>query len=130
VFDEHTRLPLYLGRTRRIASAAQRIVLHAMDRGCTRPGCTVPGYWCQVDHLNPWADGGATDITDLGLACGPDNRMKEKGWTTRRVNGRVHWIPPEHLDTGQPRTNRYHHPQEYLAESGADDDDGEKPGAA
>ena len=53
VFDEHTRLPLYLGRTRRIASAAQRIVLHAMDRGCTRPGCTVPGYWCQVDHLNP-----------------------------------------------------------------------------
>ncbi|MGA5465142.1 HNH endonuclease signature motif containing protein [Mycobacterium sp. NPDC050041] len=130
VFDEHTQLPLYLGRARRIASAAQRIVLHAMDRGCTRPGCTVPGYWCQVDHLNRWADGGATDITDLGLACGPDNRMKEKGWTTRRINGRVHWIPPEHLDTGQPRTNRYHHPQEYLAEPTADDDDGERPGAA
>ena len=38
--------------------------------------------------------------------------------------------PTEHLDTGQPRINHYHHPQEYLAEPGADDDDGERPGAA
>ncbi len=44
VFDQHTSQALYLGHTKRIASPAQRIVLHARDRGCTRPGCTVPGY--------------------------------------------------------------------------------------
>ena len=32
IFDHHTQLPLYLGRTRRTASAGQRIVLHARDR--------------------------------------------------------------------------------------------------
>jgi len=35
VFDQHTNEALYLGRTRRCASPAQRIVLHARDRGCT-----------------------------------------------------------------------------------------------
>ena len=39
VFDKHTGRALYLGRTRRIASPDQRIVLLARDRGCTRPGC-------------------------------------------------------------------------------------------
>jgi Domain of unknown function (DUF222) len=32
VFDEHQSRPLYLGRTRRIASADQRVVLYAKDR--------------------------------------------------------------------------------------------------
>jgi Domain of unknown function (DUF222) len=66
VFDKHTNCALYLGRTRRTASPAQRIVLHAKDRGCTRPGCTVPGYWCQVHHAEQdWADDGQTNIDDL-----------------------------------------------------------------
>ncbi|MGB8402795.1 MAG: 13E12 repeat family protein, partial [Mycobacterium sp.] len=37
VFDHHTNIPLYLGRTRRTASPGQRIMLFARDRGCTRP---------------------------------------------------------------------------------------------
>ncbi|WP_343709027.1 hypothetical protein, partial [Mycobacterium sp.] len=24
------------------------------------------------------------------------------------------WIPPPHLDHGQPRTNTYHHPEKLL----------------
>jgi len=43
IYDNHTNRELYLGETKRIASPAQRIVLHAKDRGCTRPGCTAPG---------------------------------------------------------------------------------------
>ena len=39
VFDDHTECPLYLGRSRRLASAAQRIVLYA-----TRP-------WVHVSRL-------------------------------------------------------------------------------
>ena len=120
IFDNHTRLPLYLGRSRRIASPGQRIVLHARDRGCTFPGCTVPGYGCQAHHgKRGWAKGGETNIDEEVLACGPHNRLVEKGgWTTRiRKDGRIEWLPPPHLDTGQTRTNGYHHPERYLVEN-------------
>ena len=87
VFDDHTECPLYLGRSRRLASAAQRIVLYAKDRGCTFPGCTAPAYHSQVHHASAdWADGGQTNITDETLACGPDNRrVKPGGWRTRKL---------------------------------------------
>jgi hypothetical protein len=117
VFDKHTGRALYLGRTRRIASPDQRIVLLGRDRGCTRPGCTVPGANCQAHHaVNDWADDGQTNIDDLTLACPTDNRsVKPGGWTTRKRNdGRTEWIPPPRLDNGQSRVNDYHHPENYL----------------
>jgi hypothetical protein len=117
IFDKDTGRALHLGRTRRIASADQRIVLLARDRGCTRPGCTVAGANCQVHHaVADWADGGQTNVDDLTLACPTENRMvKPGGWTTRkRKDGRTEWIPPPHLDSGQSRVNDYHHPQNYL----------------
>jgi hypothetical protein len=117
VFDKHTGQTLYLGRSKRLASPGQRIVLHAKDRGCTRPGCTVPGYGCQAHHAElDWAKGGLTNIDDLTFACGPDNRLvTEHGWKTRkRRDGRTEWIPPPPLDTGQTRVNNYHHPEKYL----------------
>jgi uncharacterized protein DUF222 len=117
IYDKHTRESLYLGRTKRLASAAQRIALHARERGCTRPGCIVGGYDCQVHHaVADWKNGGQTNIDDLTLGCGPDNRMIEKtDWTTRkRKDGRTEWLPPPDLDTGQHRTNGYHHPERYL----------------
>ncbi|MEH3140882.1 MAG: HNH endonuclease signature motif containing protein [Mycobacterium kyogaense] len=116
VFDRHTNEPLYLGRSKRLASPAQRIMLHSVARGCTGPGCTVPGYWTQVHHIDAWKTGGATDITNLTLACGPDNRMVEQtGWTTRiNSKGQVEWLPPPDLDTGLRRTNGYHHPERHL----------------
>ena len=125
VFDKHTSHPLYLGHTKRFASPAQRIVLHARDRGCTRPGCTAPGYWSQAHHLDGWAAAnGPTNINKLTLACPPDNRMVEEGgWTTRkRKDGRTEWLPPPHLDTGQARVNNYHHPEKYLVDDEDDDD--------
>ena len=124
LYDKHTRQPLYCGRAKRFATPGQRIVLHALERGCTRPGCTAPAYWCQVHHVDDWvADNGETNINDLTLACGPDNRLVEDGgWTTRKRNdGRTEWLPPPHLDTGQPRVNDFHHPEKYLVDR--DDED-------
>ncbi|MCV7150453.1 HNH endonuclease signature motif containing protein [Mycolicibacterium pyrenivorans] len=117
IYDKHTSESLYLGRTKRLASAAQRIVLHARDRGCTRPGCTVCGYNAQVHHaVTDWKNDGHTNIDDLTFACGPDNRLIEKtGWTTRKnAKGDTEWLPPPALDTGQRRVNNYHHPERYL----------------
>jgi hypothetical protein len=134
VFDGHGRA-LWLGRTKRIASADQRIVLHARDRGCTRPGCTVSGYLTQAHHLeHDWASNGQTDIDSLALACAPDNRMAtEQGWATRLGDtGRVEWIPPPALDRGQPRTNPFHfieavidhHRRHTRSDDPPDEDDG------
>ncbi|OBF57772.1 maturase [Mycobacterium sp. 852002-53434_SCH5985345] len=111
VFDEHSGRPLYLGRTRRIATPDQRVVLYAKDRGCTHPGCDAPGYWCEVHHLDDWSTGGVTDADKLTFACTPHHKLIEKGWRTRKLpNGRTEWIPPPHNDRGQ-RTNDYHHPE-------------------
>jgi Domain of unknown function (DUF222) len=123
IYDKHTREPLYCGRAKRFATPGQRIVLHALERGCTRPGCTAPGYWCQVHHVEGWANDGQTNITELTLGCGPDNRLVEEGgWTTRkRTDGRTEWIPSPHLDTGQSRVNDYHHPEKYLRPRDHDD---------
>ena len=119
IFDHGKALALY--HTKRLASPAQRIMLYAKDRGCTKPGCDAPAYHSQVHHVRGWATTRRTDINDLTLACGPDNRLVEKGWTTRKnVRGDTEWIPPAHLDYGQPRTNTFHHPEKLLA---PDDDE-------
>ncbi|SOJ54483.1 hypothetical protein MSIMFB_01975 [Mycobacterium simulans] len=111
VFDEHSSRPLYLGRTRRVASPDQRVVLYAKDRGCTHPGCDVPGYWCEAHHVDDWADGGQTDGDKLTFACKPHHKLVGKGWKTSKLpNGRTEWIPPPQLDRGA-RTNDYHHPE-------------------
>jgi hypothetical protein len=114
VFDGATGSALELFRTRRVASPAQRIMLIARDGGCTKPGCPVPAYGTQVHHAaRDWADNGQTNVDELGLACGPDNRsVGPGGWTTRiNAHNDVEWIPPQHLDTGQTRVNDYHRPE-------------------
>ena len=113
--------PLALYHTKRLASPAQRIMLFGKDRGCTMPGCDAPFYHSQVHHTKGWKNTFRTDIDDLTLACGPNNLQAEKGWTTRKnAKGETEWLPPPHLDYGQPRINTFHHPEKLLA---PDDDE-------
>ena len=113
IFDKGRALALY--HTKRLASPAQRIVLYAKDRGCSHPGCPAPGYHCEVHHCNPYAKCHTTDVNDLTFACGGDHPLAEQGWTTRkRADGVTEWVPPAHLDRGQPRINSYHHPEKLL----------------
>ncbi|MCV7093360.1 HNH endonuclease signature motif containing protein [Mycobacterium interjectum] len=128
IFDQGKALALY--HTKRVASPAQRLVLYAKDRGCSAPGCTVPGYYCEVHHVIGYAVCRATDINNLTLGCGTQHRIIQPGgWSTRKnTHGDTEWIPPPHLDRGQPRTNTYWHPEKLLHPD--DDDEGESPGAA
>jgi hypothetical protein len=89
---------------------------HAKDRGCSAPGCDVTGYYCEVHHVTDYAQCRTTDVNDLTFSCGPQHRLlKPGGWTTRKhANGDTEWIPPPHLDRGQPRTNTFHHPEKLL----------------
>ena len=130
VFDKATGSALDLFRARRVASPAQRIMLISRDGGCTKPCCPVGPYGAQVHHAaKDWSHGGQTNVDELGLACGPDNRMVDDdgGWTTSiNAHGQVEWTPPPHLDTGQTRINTYHHPERLLRPP-ADDEPEREP---
>src|SRR5882757_3936083 len=127
IFDHGKPLALY--HTKRLASPGQRIVLYAKDRGCTAPGCDVKGYYSEVHHVLPYAQSHTTDINDLAFACGGHHPLAEKGWTTRKnAHGDTEWIPPPHLDRGQPRINTFHHPEKLLHTE--DDDEDDSPGEA
>ena len=118
VFDRATGSALDLFRAKRTASPAQRIMLIARDGGCTKPGCPVGAYGCQGHHVEAdFAQGGNTNVDELGLACGPDNRSVDNngGWTTQMNDHcEVEWTPPPPLDTGQARINNYHRPERLL----------------
>jgi hypothetical protein len=112
VFDEHTERPLYLGRQKRIASADQRLICYARDRGCTRPNCLESGYRCEVHHSDAWGRGGRTDADQLYFLCGCDHGMVTRGQAHTIVTeqGRLGWTD----GTGPPEINHAHHPNELL----------------
>jgi hypothetical protein len=112
VFDDHIKRPLYLGRQKRIATADQRLICHARDRGCTHPNCLEPGYRCEVHHSPGWARGGRTDADKLFFGCGCHHRMETRGERRTQVTegGRLGWSD----GTGPPEINHAHHPDELL----------------
>ncbi|MDL9948448.1 DUF222 domain-containing protein, partial [Gordonia sp. ABSL11-1] len=78
VFAEHTAVPLYLGRAKRLASQGQRLASFARPDGevCSAPGCDQPATQVEMHHAaQDFAEGGATDIVDLAPACPKHNRM-------------------------------------------------------
>lgn len=121
IFDHGRELALY--HTKRLASPGQRIVLYAKDRGCSFPNCDVPGYLTEVHHVTDFAQCQETDINELTQGCGPHHQLATTGgWITRkRKDGTTEWLPPAHLDHGQPRTNSYFHPEKLLHDSDEDD---------
>ncbi|TYL55307.1 DUF222 domain-containing protein [Nocardioides sp. BGMRC 2183] len=60
---------LDLGRAQRLFSPAQRTALQLRDKCCRAEGCTIPARWCEAHHLDPWSQGGKTDLADGVLLC-------------------------------------------------------------
>ncbi len=58
-----------VGRKTRVAPAATRRAVIARDRHCIFPGCDRSPRWCDVHHLDHWADGGTTNLSNLCLLC-------------------------------------------------------------
>lgn len=112
VFDDHTGRPLYLGRQKRIATADQRLICYARDRGCTHPNCLEPGYHCEVHHTPDWANDGRTDADKVFFGCGSHHGRASRGELRTEVmdNGRLGWTD----GTGPPEVNHAHHPDELL----------------
>jgi Domain of unknown function (DUF222)/HNH endonuclease len=89
-------MPLEVGRSTRVVSAAQRAALVVRDRGCAVSGCDRPPAWCEGHHLVPWLHGGPTDLANLALVCRAHHRaVHAGGWRPGRdPDGRFTATPP------------------------------------
>jgi Domain of unknown function (DUF222)/HNH endonuclease len=66
--------PLDVGRKTRSIPFALRRALKARDEGCQFPGCTFNRY-VDAHHIEHWADGGETKISNLITLCRAHHRM-------------------------------------------------------
>ncbi|HSL56794.1 MAG TPA: DUF222 domain-containing protein, partial [Acidimicrobiales bacterium] len=92
-----------LGRKQRCFTGAARdaVLLNQATSGgiprCMWPGCDRAVRHLQIDHVERWSAGGATDTDNGWPGCGFHNRLKEAGfiphrepdgtWTYHRPNG-------------------------------------------
>jgi len=60
---------LDIGRKTRVWTAAQRRAIIARDRHCQGEGCEVRPEWCDIHHIEHWADGGHTSVEKGKLYC-------------------------------------------------------------
>lgn len=88
---------LDVGRSRRLATDAQRTAIAAMHRTCVYPECTTPVDDCRIHHLTPWAAGGRTDLDDLAPVCEPHHHLvHERRWKLTMTSDRVAtWVRPD-----------------------------------
>jgi hypothetical protein len=60
---------LNLGRTTRLANAAQRRAMRALYPTCAVPGCCVRFDYTKLHHVVWWRNGGSTDFANLLPLC-------------------------------------------------------------
>jgi hypothetical protein len=70
--------PLSVGRKRRTIPPAMRRALQTRDRGCRFPGCENRRF-LDAHHVQHWAAGGETKLTNLVLLCGRHHRFLHEG---------------------------------------------------
>ena len=74
-------LPLDVGRSRRLATTAQRTALAAVHATCMVPDCDSPFDRCEIHHIVPWEDGGLTNLANLGPLCSAcHHHVHDRGW--------------------------------------------------
>ena len=95
--NEHGE-PLDVGRKTRSIPPAIRRALRSRDAGCRFPGCTHERY-VDAHHIEHWADGGETKLSNLVTLCRLHHRLvhegqirietpPEGGWRFVRPDGR------------------------------------------
>ncbi len=60
---------LDMGRKTRFATPSQTRAIRIRDGGCIFPGCGRPPRWCDIHHIDGWANGGRTDVARMCCLC-------------------------------------------------------------
>jgi len=75
VFDAPDRV-INVGVRRRLFTGATRRAIQVRDRECFHPLCDLPADQCQIDHIQPYGQGGLTIETNGRPGCGHHNRQR------------------------------------------------------
>ncbi len=87
--------PVWTGVTRRRPDTALARRIRARYRRCVFPGCRMPARSCDLDHTQPWCEGGATCEHNLAPLCRHHHMLRHSTWTYRRLDdGRHQWTSP------------------------------------
>ena len=88
-----------VGRTTRRIRPAMRKALQVRDRTCRWPGCDRPASWTSGHHLEHWARGGPTELSNLVLLCHRHHWMvHEGGWQIVGTDGGGFVVLPPPMD--------------------------------
>ena len=76
----------------------------------------MPGYLCEVHHVDDWAQGGPpTSTTPPSPAHHPQTPRQRLAHKIKLTNGQTQWTPPPQLPLPSD-TNDYHHPGGFFEE--------------
>jgi hypothetical protein len=91
----------------RPATPIARLVT-ARHTSCVFPGCRRTAARCELDHIQPWADGGPTQPDNLQPLCPRHHHAKhDAGWHA--------WRLPDHTTRWRsPTGHHYHRPPDQL----------------
>jgi hypothetical protein len=95
IVEDEKGEPLNVGRkTRSIPPALQR-ALNARDKGCRFPGCTHKKY-TDAHHIQHWAHGGETKMSNLVTLCRFHHRKVHEGQVVVQVldDGAIRFVQP------------------------------------
>ena len=95
IVDAHDVI-INMGRTQRLFTGKARHAAQLLAVQCGYRGCDIPAEFCDVDHIEPWINGGETNQANSMPLCGPHDRRKHtKQLSGRRDrHGRIHLITP------------------------------------
>jgi hypothetical protein len=93
------------GTTRRRPAAGQRRTVQSQTPVCVFPGCRIPSLDCDLDHNQPWAQGGQTTEDNLAPLCRHHHVIRHHGWTIHQLDPGLYRLtsPLGHNYTTQPR---------------------------
>jgi hypothetical protein len=88
--------PLSIGRKARTLSPALKRALRSRDRTCRFPGCCQHRF-LHAHHIEHWAHGGRTDLSNLIHLCSHHHRLVHEGCYTveKRAGGAVLFRRPD-----------------------------------
>ena len=96
IVEDENGTPLDVGRKTRSVPPALRRALRSRDRGCRFPGCNHTHY-VDAHHIEHWADGGGTSLTNLVMLCRFHHRkLHEGGFSIQTLDdGALRFLRPD-----------------------------------
>jgi Domain of unknown function (DUF222) len=87
-----------VGRATRTVSPPMRRALGKRDRGCRWPGCDRQVSWSIPHHIEFWAKGGPSKLSNLVLLCYFHHRLVHEGcWQVVKVGREFRFMPPDRV---------------------------------